>query len=146
MATKATLAYGSTIEWSFDGGTTYVGFAEATAVVIPGVTPNYIDVTNLDSPNGFLEFIPGMKDAGEVTIPANRTPALMALVFQHMNAGTLVEFRITLTPTSDQTVAGDIIEFSGYVSLPESSTNAPDAQTMEVAVKITGEVTYAEGS
>ena len=68
------IAYGATVERSTDG-TTWDPIPECKGVAVPVVTTEYQDVTNLDSPNGFREYIKGLKDAGEITVPAGYTAA-----------------------------------------------------------------------
>ena len=59
--------YGSVIEWSNDGAT-WAAIPKPRQVIIPEVSREYRDVTNLDSPNGFREFQKGLKDGGEFTL------------------------------------------------------------------------------
>jgi hypothetical protein len=45
-----------------------VAIAEITSISGPNLTRGTIDVTNLDSTNGYREFIAGFRDGGEVTL------------------------------------------------------------------------------
>jgi len=145
MATKQRIVYGATSEWSDDGGTTFTSIAEAKSLVVPEVQIEYQDATNLDSPNGFREWIPGLKDAGEITIPCGYTSAAYETAVGYQTAGTLILFKTTL-PLETGQATGDTFEFSGYVS-PALETNAVgDIIGMNLNIRTSGDVTFTAGT
>lgn len=56
-------------------GTTYETIANVTNIGGPDRKRETIDVTSHDSPNGWMEFIGGLKDGGEVSLDINYDPA-----------------------------------------------------------------------
>ena len=56
-------------------GTTYETIANVTNVSGPGRKRETIDVTSHDSPGGWMEFIGGLKDGGEISLDINYDPA-----------------------------------------------------------------------
>lgn len=145
MATKQRIAYGATIEWGTDG-TTYASIPEAEGLAVPEVQVEYIDVTNMDSAGGFREFIAGLKDAGEITIPCGYTSAAYATAVGYQTNGTLVYFRTELPLETGQSTTGDIFVFTGYVT-PRLQTNAVgEAIKMDLVIRTSGNVTFTAGS
>lgn len=55
-------------------GTTYETIANVTNISGPGRKRETIDVTAHDSPDGWMEFIGGLKDGGEVQLDLNYDP------------------------------------------------------------------------
>lgn len=145
MATKQRIVYGATSEWSGDGGTTFENIPEAKGLVVPTVETDYPEVTSLDSPNGFREFIPGLKDAGQISIPAGYTTAGYAEAVGYQTNGTLVEFKTTMPLETGQTVA-DTFEFTGYVTAALETNEIGEPIAMNINIRTSGDVTFTEGS
>lgn len=53
----------------------FVAVAELTSITGPGLTRNTIDVTSHQSEEGWMEFLGGLKDAGQVTAEARYDPS-----------------------------------------------------------------------
>lgn len=56
-------------------GTTYEVVANVTTISGPSRSRETIDVTAHDSPGGWMEFIGGLKDGGEVSLDINYDPS-----------------------------------------------------------------------
>ncbi|MBO9437336.1 hypothetical protein J7354_01555 [Sulfitobacter sp. R18_2] len=145
MATKQRIVYGATTEWSGDGGTTYTNIPEVKGLVVPETEIEYQDATNLDSVGGFREFIPGLKDAGEVTIPAGYTSDGYETAVGYQTAGTLVNFRTTL-PVETGQATGDTFEFTGYISPALETNDVGDIIAMNLNIRTSGAVTFTKGT
>lgn len=144
MATKQRIVYGATCEWSSDGST-FESIAEVTGLVIPEVSVDYQDVTNLDSAGGFREFIPGLKDPGEISIPCGYVSATYSTAKGYQTNGTLVTFKTTL-PTEEGFDDGDVFEFTGFVSPALETNNVGDPIGLTLNVRVTGNVTFTQGT
>lgn len=144
MATKQRLVYGSTIEWSSDG-TTFTNLPEAKALAVPETEQDYQDVTTLDSPNGFREYIPGLKDAGEISIECGYTSDAFETALGYQTNKTLVHFEVTLTPEPGVT-GGDVFEFTAFVnpSLQSNEVGAPIGFTLNL--RVSGAPTMTKGT
>ncbi|WP_033818882.1 phage tail tube protein [Kitasatospora sp. MBT63] len=60
-----------------DGGgpEVYTAVANVTSISPPGLSRETLDVTTHGSPNGWMEFIGGLKDGGEVSADVNYDPS-----------------------------------------------------------------------
>lgn len=145
MATKQRIAYGAAVEWGTDG-VAYTGIPEAEGLAVPEVQIEYHDVTNFDSAGGFREFIAGLKDAGEITIPCGYTTALYTSAVGYQTNGTLIYFRTELPLETGQSTTGDEFKFTGYVT-PRLQTNAVgEPIKMDLVIRTSGNVTFTAGS
>lgn len=145
VATKTIPVYGAKIEWSDDGGTTFVAIPKCKSIVIPEVAQDFREVTNLDSANGFREYVPGLKDGGELSLEAYYAKELYEDALAKQAAGTLVTFQVTLTPDTDQS-AGDVFEWTGYVT-PSIPQGEIDGDVMiNLAIRTSGDVSWTEGA
>ncbi len=75
MPSSAFWAYGSALQLG-DGATpeVFTSIAEITELEIFNLSRDSIDVTSHDSADGYKEKIPGMRDAGSLSIKANWLP------------------------------------------------------------------------
>jgi predicted secreted protein len=60
-----------------DGGSpqSYTSIANCTGITPPGMSRETIDVTTHGSPDGWMEFLGGLKDGGEVSADVNYDPS-----------------------------------------------------------------------
>ncbi|HEY5836174.1 phage tail tube protein [Streptomyces sp.] len=60
-----------------DGATPelFTAIADPTGISGPGLSRETLDVTSHDSPDGWMEFVGGLKDGGEVSIDVNYQPS-----------------------------------------------------------------------
>lgn len=146
MATKQRIVYGAKTEWSGDGGTTFTDIPEVKGLVVPEVQIEYQDATSLDSTGGFREYVPGLKDAGEISIPCGYTSAAYAEAEGYRTAGTLVHFKTTLPMETGQTTTADTFEFTGYISPALETNDIGDIIAMNLNIRTSGDVTFTEGA
>lgn len=145
MATKAIPVIGGTVGWSTTASG-YVDIVEAKTLLVPEDSKDYIDVTHLGSPNGRREYIPGLIDAGELTLQCNYTPATFQLAKTYSDGGTLVYFSTQLVATTDQTSTGDLFEWAGYVVPSIQEANVDGAVMLDLQIRTSGGVTYTQGT
>lgn len=136
---EAQLAYGSTIERSSDGGTTWVSIPEAKIAPVPKSETDYVEVTSLDSAGGYREYIPGLKDAGEIEVTANYTRAGYQQQAADEASGAAIMYRTTFENS-------DKFEFSGFPSVSVESSDVGEARMMTINIRITGSVTFTAGA
>lgn len=60
-----------------DGGSpeAFTAIANCTNITPPGLSRNTYDATTHGSPDGWMEFVGGLKDGGEVSVDVNYDPA-----------------------------------------------------------------------
>jgi hypothetical protein len=141
---QAHAAYGTLIEVG-DGGTpeTFVVIAEVTSIAGPAQTRDTIDVTHMESPEGYREFIPSFKDGGTVTLALNFLPndptqdATDGIIADYEN-DVKRNYRITWP-----TAGTNRVSFSAYVT--DHSPDSPVEGKMDLAVtlKISGKPTWS---
>jgi len=143
MATNQRIVYGASSKWGTDG-LAYTDIPECKAIAVPNTEVEYQDATHLLSPGGFREYVPGLKDAGEVTIPCGYSSAGYALAEQYLADGTLVYFQTTMPAESAQ-ASGDVFAFTGYVRPVLETNEVGDIISMDIVIRISGEPTFTEG-
>ena len=115
-----------------------VAIAEIRNITGPGMTRDFIDVTNLDSTGGYREFIGGFRDGGELTFSMNFTIGGYAYLLADYESDTAQSYELIL-PDAGTTTFG----FSGFVTNLPLNISPDDAMTVDVTIKITGEVSMA---
>lgn len=124
-------------------GTTLSGasvgtIANITNVEIPGMEVNNIDISTMGSPDGWKEFVAGMKDAGEITL------GLLYEASQHDTiqsalGGAPEDWTITLPDTST-------FVCPGYISRLGITIPMDDGITQDATIKLTGKPSFTAAS
>lgn len=72
---QARIGYGTLVKFS-DGGSpeTFKTLAEVVDITGPGLSRELPDATHMESPDGYREFLGGLKDGGEITLECNHLP------------------------------------------------------------------------
>ena len=143
--TQAIIAYGATVERSQDG-TNWEDIPEVKGVSVPQVEQDYVEATHLKSPNGFREYIKGLKDAGELSVPANYTTAGYQQQLSDQNFNGTISYRVTLPLAPGQATTGDVFEFSGYPNPSLESGDAGEIIGMIITIRTTGDFTFTAGA
>lgn len=135
--------YGSVFERG-DGADpeVFAEVAEVVSITPPQLTKETVDATHLNSPDGYREFLAGMKDAGEVTFTmayvANGTG--QSDIRDDFEADDVVNYRITLP--NDATW-----EFSGIVTgLAPSELSIEERVTEAVTIKVSGKPIFTDAA
>src|SRR5262245_32294807 len=73
--TRALIGYGTILQFG-DGNSpeAFTSVAEVTNITGPNLSRDIPDATHMQSPDGYKEFINGMKDGGEVVAELNFVP------------------------------------------------------------------------
>lgn len=140
MASNAFSGVGTTFSKTVGSVTTVI--AEIKSISGPEMSKEMIDVTSLSSENGYREFIPSFKDGGNVSLSMNFTRTGYDAIkadFDAVGADALIQYTITLPDT-----AGTQIIFNGYVQDLPTNITFDDAVTLDVTIKVTGEITVQD--
>lgn len=124
--------------WS---GTAWADIAEVKSISGPGMSRETIDVTSLDSGDGYREFIGSFRDAGTLNLSMNYTPAGYALMKTDFESSDLQNYEILLPDTENTS-----LEFEGLVTELPLNITTDDVITMDVVIKISGSVEKDSGS
>jgi len=122
-------------------GSTWTPIAEIFAITGPGHTRSTVDVTNFDSPNGYREFIAGLRDGGTVQLSMNFTREGYDLMKADFESDDLQNYEIVL-PDVEETS----FEFAGLVTELPLTVSMDDKISVEVTIKVSGEVVVNSGS
>lgn len=143
-ASNARIGYGTLLErrTSAAGASPEVWqlIAERTSLSGPGFSRDAPDVSHMDSPGGYREFTPGMKDGGEFGVEGNFVPKDAS---QNAETGILTEFasdvrghwRLTFNDGSPETVW----EFDGILTGFEPSMPVDDKMGFTATIKVSGQ-------
>lgn len=140
---KQIIPFGGTVEVSADGSL-FEPVPEAKGLPVPSTTQEFPEVTSLDSPGGYREFIAGLKDSGEVSFVAGYTSDGYDLLIDL--AGINCFWRVTFPLAPDQASAGDVFTFRGFVTPSIEANDVGAPISLNIAVRTTGEPVFTKGS
>lgn len=122
-------------------GGTYSAIAEINSITGPGMTRNFIEVTSLDSTGGYREFIGGFRDGGDVTLNMNFTRAGYDAMIDDYESADSVDYKIVFADDNNTEVS-----FAAFVTDLPLSVTVEDKVTLDITMKVTGQVTVDSGS
>jgi predicted secreted protein len=137
MTTDARIGY-KTLFKTGDGAVpeVFTKLAEVTGVTPPGMARDSVDASHEESPEGWREFIPGLKDGGEIGLELNFVPggasaaALMAEL--DLEGPDAVKNRQIVFPD------GSMFIFAGFLTGFEPDAPLDDKMSASVTFKETG--------
>lgn len=115
--------------------------AEINSISGPSPTRDTIDVTSLDSTDGYREFIGGFRDGGAVQLTMNFTRDTYDNAKADFESDSSVSYEIAF-PDAENTT----IEFVGFVTEIPLEIVPDDKITATVTIKISGKIVVASGS
>lgn len=143
MTTSAFWAFGAALQLG-DGASpeNFTAIAEITDLAPPKMKKGSSDVTSYSSTSGYREFLPVLRDAGEVAIKANWLPNNVTQdettgILASFNTDTNHNWKIVL-PSSIATLA-----FAGHVTGFEPSAPLDKAAALAFSIKISGPITVS---
>jgi len=101
---------GALVERSPAGANTWATIPGVTSLGFPEEQVDYQEITNLDSPGGYREYISGLIDAGEASMEQVYTRDAYAQL--EADRGVLMDYRITLKSPDGGVTTGDVHSFS----------------------------------
>lgn len=115
--------------------------ANLTSIGEIGIESEEIDVTDHDSPNGYKEFEPGMKDAGEVSLAGNiKDESNVEKMLALAESQSMEEWEVTYP-------SGAKWSFSGFVKSFKDGEKTPDGvATFSASIRISGKPTYTKAT
>jgi len=148
MASK-THGHTTRFYWDVDGVDPYTAVADLKAITPPKKTRGDTNITHLDSPNRYKEFMgTALKEGGEPVLRLFLGKAELANLDTHFENGTTLFGRVTL-PLIGSESNPTKWEFSFYVKglePEEIDADSDDAVMATCTVKVTGKPTLTQGS
>lgn len=136
MTTSARIGHGA--QFKIGNGATpevFTAVAEVTSITPPGMSRDAIDATHMDSPDGWREFIGGLKDGGEVELALNWVPGSATTI--------LLMTEIAAAAGNKQVVfpGGEIFSFSALCTGITPETPVDGKMEASATYKVTGKPT-----
>lgn len=125
----------------WDGAGSWESIAEINSITGPGMSRDTIDVTSLDSTDGYREFITGFRNAGTVTLSMNFVRSTYETMKGDFESDSLQNYEIIL-PDDENTT----LEFEGLVTELPLTIPPDDKITADVTIQLSGSVTLNSGS
>jgi hypothetical protein len=138
---------GGSLSISTDG-TTFTPIDQITKLTSSGQKAAFADITNLTSPDAFIERIPTTLDPGTVsfTVVSNPTDAGQLMLLAAFQAQTKLTVKLQYPKVGAQTTSGLLKTFTAYVSsAPMPSLEISGASTFDAEMTITGPVADTPG-
>jgi predicted secreted protein len=140
MTTQARIGFGTVFQIQDQDASpvAYVTVGEVTNITLPNLTRDAVDATHTESTGGWREFIPGLRDAGEVSIEMNFVSgsASDTLIRAQFASDSLSLCKILF-----DTSPADGVSFSGIVTGYEVQAPLDDKVAATLTVKVSGAVT-----
>jgi predicted secreted protein len=115
------------------GPDVFTTIGEQASVTPYGVSVDSVDASHEESPNGYREFIPGLKDAGEASFEIHYVPGGTAESLLLGMLGSTQACR-TVFPS------GAKVDYSAFITEMTPETPIDDKMVMSMTLKITGEM------
>jgi hypothetical protein len=141
-ATQAKIGYGSQLLIaSPDAPTTYVALAEITNITPPPMTRDLPEATHMESPGGWKEYVPGLKDGGEISVDMNFIPGSAATL-------RLLEMQTEseASPVKIKFPGGEEWGFTAFCTGFTPEVPVGDVMTATATFKVTGEPDFTDPS
>jgi hypothetical protein len=117
--------------------------AEVKKIQKTGSKQDLADVTNMDSPSFFREFLPTLNDSGELSFDCNLIPgnASQQALLTDFNTQAKTAYTVQLPPDGLGNPQGKW-DFNGFVTTDDFDLPIDKEGTKAVKIKITGPVTF----
>lgn len=141
--TQAKIGYGTLLKFG-DGASpeSFTTVAEVINIDGPGLSRSIPEATHMESPDGYREYLAGLKDGEEVTVecnflPGNATQDPSTGVLSFFESGARKNWQV-VWPFSPAVTW----EFSGIVTGFQPTTPVDDKITLSVTIKVTGKPAF----
>ncbi len=138
MATEAAIGHGSIFAHG-DGGApeVFTPLAEVVTITPPQLVRDTVDATHMASPEKWREFVPGLKDGGEVSLEMNFIPGNSDwdILFTEFDNDVASNWKITF-PNSEAWI------FLAYCTGIETAVPLDDKMSATATFKVTGKPAF----
>lgn len=119
---------------------TFIDVANVTNITAPAIERETLDVTAHSSPDGYMEFLGGLKNGGEVSIELNYDPTAHDSLMSHMDGADPLNYKVVWP--------GALGEWTFTAVMTGFAPEAPydDKLTAEVTFQVSGKPTLTAGA
>jgi hypothetical protein len=136
------IGYGSTVRIGVGATPTWTALDLVGDLELPDEQVDEIEVSHMQSPNGRKQFIPGMTDSGEVSVPLNYVPGNATdVLLQSLRASreeVLIEFTIGEDGTPET--------YSGFLKGYSRTAPVNDKATATVTFRLNAQIIEEGGA
>lgn len=115
--------------------------AEVVSIGGPNKSRETIDVTSLDSEDGYKEFIGSLRDGGSINLTMNYRRDTYEIMNNDYESDVRQNYKIVL-PDTDETT----LEFEGLVTEVPLNVSMDDKISVETVIKVSGKTSLYDGS
>lgn len=126
--------------WSTDSSE-WEAIAEVVSIGGPNKSRETIDVTSLDSEDGYKEFIGSLRDGGSINLTMNYRRDTYEIMNNDYESDVRQNYKIVL-PDTDETT----LEFEGLVTEVPLNVSMDDKISVETVIKVSGKTSLYDGS
>lgn len=119
---------------------TFTDVANVTNVTLPAIERETLDVTAHDSADGYMEFLGGLKNGGEMSVEVNYDPSAHDALASHMDDGAPKNYKV-MFPGSLGSWAFTAV-MTGFA--PEAPYD--DKLSAEISFQVSGKPTLTAGA
>ncbi|OSM43460.1 phage tail tube protein [Nesterenkonia sp. PF2B19] len=131
-------AFGTTLSREDDAGS-FEPIANVTSLSPPNISRETLDVTSHDSPNGYMEFLGGLKDPGEVSVEVNYDPSQHDKLVDDFEEDDPIKYEIAFPD-------GTVWAFEAILTAFEPDAPYDDKLTAEMTLKVTSKPEITEAA
>lgn len=136
-------AFGTTLSRGNNDATsttaeTFTPIANITSLSPPGISREILDVTAHDSPNGYMEFLGGLKDPGEVSFDVNYEPTNHDTLVDDFEVDDPINYEVAFPD-------GTVWAFGAILTGFEPDAPYDDKLTASITLKVTSKPTITAG-
>ncbi|NWN89183.1 MAG: outer capsid protein Hoc [Micrococcaceae bacterium] len=132
-------AFGTTLSRGDGDPTTetFTPIANITSLTPPGISRETLDVTAHDSPNGYMEFLGGLKDPGEVSFDVNYDPSEHDMLVGDFEEDLPINYEVAFPD-------GTVWAFGAILTAFEPDAPYDDKLTASMTLKVTSKPEITE--
>lgn len=124
---------------------TYIAVAEVQNVDGPGITRDSVEITHLNSDGGWREFMPGLKDGGELSFtlqfePKEVTHGMVNGLLKQLSDSDIRVFKLVF-PDGINEASSTVWDFPGFITNFSAAIPMDDKITADVTIKVAGKPT-----
>lgn len=133
-------AYGTVFSRESITPGTYTAVANVNDITPPGIEREALDVTAHDSPDGYMEYIGGLINGGEVSITLHYDPAKHDTLLADLESVDPVNYEITWP-----VAVGGSWQFAAIMTGFAPAAPVDDKLTAELTFQVSGKPTFDDG-